>query len=161
MKSHAYENSNLLKFALLATLVLSVPLAELHAQSSSSFSSLQEQINKQVTVETADGQVTGQLLRAEEGRLVINQAGSPKSIPREAVRRVTKHKSKHTVAWVVGMSAAGVGTGFLLGLRAFDDAENVNTKVGASAGVGAGAGAALGYALSRIGKSDKVIFQSE
>jgi hypothetical protein len=151
----------------LMTVVLFVPLyvliaaAHLLAQSSADFSSLQKHINKQVTVETQDGQITGQLLRVEEGRLVVYEAGTPKPIARESVRKVTRHKSRHMAAWVGGMAAAGVGTGFLLGFRAFDDATFAERKIGTTALVGAGAGAAAGYALSRIGKRDEVVYQQE
>jgi hypothetical protein len=145
----------------LFTMVL-VFTASLHsrAQSSSDFAGLQEHINKQVTVETLDGQVTGQLLRVEESRLVVYESGSPRPIARESVRTIKRHKSRHTAAWVGGMTAAGLGAGFLLDLRSFDDAINANAKIGASAGLGAGAGAAAGYALSRMGKKDEVVFQS-
>ena len=60
-----------------------------------------------------------------------------------------------------GMTAAGLGTGFLIGFRSFDGATNANGKIGAAAGAGAGAGAAAGYALSRIGKRDEVVYQSD
>ena len=131
------------------------------AQQASGFDSLQKHINKQVTVETQDGQVTGQLLRVEDTRLVVYEAGSPKPIARESVKKVTRNKSRHTAAWVGGMAAVGLGTGFLIGLRSFDDATNANAKIGASAWAGAGAGAAGGYALSRIGKRDEVVYQQE
>ncbi len=81
--------------------------------------------------------------------------------PRESVRKVTRHKSRHTAAWVGGMAAAGLGSGFLLGFRAFDDATFAERKIGTTALVGAGAGAAAGYALSRIGKREKVVYQQE
>jgi len=135
--------------------------AQLPAQSSSDFSSLLKHINKQVTVETQDGQVTGQLLRVEENRLVVYEAGTPKPIARESVRKVTRHKSRHTAAWVGGTAAAGLGTGFLLGFRAFDNATFSERKIGTTVLVGAGAGAAAGYALSRIGKREEVVYQQE
>jgi hypothetical protein len=131
------------------------------AQSSNDFPDLKQHINAQVTVETADGQITGKLLRVDEGRIVVYEAATPKPIARESIRRVTKHKSRHTVAWVAGMSAAGLGAGFLLSLRSFDDATNSNGKVGATAAAGAGGGAVAGYALSRIGKQDQVVYQAE
>ena len=130
-------------------------------QNPSNFSGLQKHINKQVTVETQDGTVTGQLLRVEETRLVFYEAGTPKPIARESVRKVTRHKSRHTAAWVGGMAAAGLGTGFLLGFRAFDNATFSERKIGTTVLVGAGAGAAAGYALSRIGKREKVVYQQE
>jgi hypothetical protein len=131
------------------------------AQNSGNFAGLQKHVNKHVTVETQNGQVAGQLLRVEENRLVVYESGTPKPIARELVKKVTKHKSSHTAAWVGGMAAAGLGTGFLIGFRSFDDATNSNAKVGASAGAGAGAGAAAGYALSRLGKQDEVVYQQE
>jgi hypothetical protein len=131
------------------------------AQTSSDFSNLQKHINKEVTVDTQDGPVRGQLLRVEENRIVVYEAGKPKPISRESVKSVTKHSSRHTGAWIAGMSAAGLGTGFLLGFRAFDDATNANAKVGGAAAAGAGAGAAVGYALSRVGKRDQVVYRAE
>jgi len=59
------------------------------------------------------------------------------------------------------MAAAGLGAGFLLGFRAFDDATNANGKVGGTAAAGAGAGAAAGYALSRVGKRDEIVYRRE
>jgi hypothetical protein len=159
MKAHGSNNRKLTVMAVVtAVFVLGIASC---AQEASGFASLQKHINKQVTVETQDGQVTGQLLRVEDTRLVLYEAGTPKPIARESVKKVTRHKSRHTAAWVAGMSAAGLGTGFLIGFRSFDDATNSNTKVGASAGAGAGAGAAAGYALSRIGKQDQVVYQKE
>jgi hypothetical protein len=149
------------KIALLTAFFLLAAAMQVSAQSSSDFSGLQRHINKQVTVETQNGQVTGQLLRVEESRLIVYENGTPKPIARESVKRVTKHKSKHTVAWVAGMSSAGLGAGFLIGMRAFDDAKNGSSKISGSAGGGAGAGAIAGYALSRIGKSDEVVYQQE
>jgi hypothetical protein len=133
---------------------------QLSAQSSD-FPSLQKHINKQVTVDTSSGQVRGQLLRVEENRLVVYEAGSPKPIARELVMRVTKHKSRHTAAWVGGMTAAGLSTGWLIGLQAFNDAPFGNRKIATAGLVGAGVGAAGGYALSRIGKRDEVIYERE
>jgi hypothetical protein len=161
MKTGHLGNFRLMTVVLFGTLFVFSAAAPLLAQSSGDFSSLQKHINKQVTVEAQDGQVTGQLLRVEASRLVVYEAGTPKPIARELVTKVTRHKSRHTAAWVAGMSAAGLGTGFLIGFRSFDDATNSNAKVGASAGAGAGAGAAAGYALSRIGKQDQVVYQKE
>ena len=92
--------------AVLFTVVL-VFTASVHsrAQNSKDFAGLQEHINKQVTVDTQDGQVTGQLLQVEESRLVVYDSGSPRPIARESVRRVTRHRSRHTAAWVGGMTA--------------------------------------------------------
>ena len=130
------------------------------AQRSSAFMSLEQHINNKVTVETEEGGITGNLLRVDQSRIVVYEGGTPKTIAREFVRKVTKHKSRHTAAWVAGMSAAGLGAGFLLGFRAFDDAVNANSKVGAAAALGAGAGAAAGFGLSRIGRQEEVIYQS-
>jgi hypothetical protein len=131
------------------------------AQSSGDLSNIRKHINQQVTVDTQDGPVTGQLLRVEDSRIVVYESGRPKPIAFKSVKSVTRHKSRHTAAWVAGMSAAGLGAGFLLGFRAFDDATNANSKVGAAGAAGAGAGAAAGYALSRVGKRDEVIYRSE
>jgi hypothetical protein len=149
------------KIALLTAIFALAAGAQVFAQSSSDFSGLQRHVNKQVTVETQDGQVTGRLLRVEESRLVVYENAAPKAIARESVKRVMKHKSRHTAAWVASMSAAGLGAGFLLGMRAFDDAKNGGSKIGGSAGGGAGAGALAGYALSRIGNTDQVVYQQE
>jgi hypothetical protein len=130
-------------------------------QNPSQFSSLQKHINGHVTVDTNEGPVTGQLLRADENRIVVYEGATPKPIARESVKRVTKHNPRHTAAWIAGISAAGLGAGLLIGMRSFDDATYANQKVGATAGAGAGAGAAAGYALSRIGKHDEVIYQFE
>jgi hypothetical protein len=161
MKSLIFVNSSptgramsMLSFLLAATLCCA-------AQNPSQFSNLQKHINGDVTVDTNEGPVTGQLLRADEKRIVIYEGATPKPIARESVKRVTKHHSRHTAAWIIGMSAAGMGAGLLIGIRAFDDATYANKKVGAMAGAGAGAGAAAGYALSRIGKHDQVIYQFE
>ena len=156
-----FTNTGFPKVVLFMLLLMFACAMQTFAQNFRAFSDLQKHINKEVTVHTADASVTGQLLRVEESRLVISEAGGPKTIARDAVKRVTRHKSRHTAAWIVGMSAAGVGAGLLIGLRAFDDATNANGKVGAAAGIGAGAGAAAGYGLSRIGKSDEVIYGSE
>jgi PPE-repeat protein len=131
------------------------------AQDASGFSSLQKHINKQVTVETQNGTVSGQLLRVEENRLVVYQAGGPQSISRESVKKVTRHKSRHTAAWVVGASGAGLALGFLGGMHAFDDTRNANTKIATVTAVEGGVGAAVGYGLSRIGKKDQVVYQQE
>jgi hypothetical protein len=155
-RSEAFQSS---RNALFATIFIVATSAQMFAQNSHDFSNLQKHINKEVTVEAQDGQTTGQLLRVEESRLVIYEAGRPKAIPRESVKKVTRHKSRHTAAWVGGMAAAGFGTGFLLGFGAFNESTNANGKVGAAAGAGAGAGAAAGYALSRIVKRDEVIYQ--
>jgi hypothetical protein len=154
-------NSRSVVSVLFTTILGLTAAANLTAQDSSGFAALQEHINKQVTVQTADRQITGQLLRVEESRLVVYEAGSPKPIARETVRKVIRHKSRHTGAWIGGMTAAGLGAGFLIGFRSFDDATNANSKIGAAAGAGAGAGAAAGYALSRIGNRDEVVYQSD
>ena len=160
MKAEHIDHSGSIGVVLFTTVLLLVASAPLRAQSTTDYSKLRAYINKDVTVETSDRQTTGQLLRVEESRLVVYESGSPKPIARSSVRKVTRHKSRHTAAWIGDMAAAGLGTGFLVGLRSFDDATNANGKVGATAGVGAGAGAAAGYALSRIGKKDEVVYQS-
>jgi len=63
-------------------------------------------------VETEEGQITGNLLRVDQSRISVYEGGTPKTIARESVKKVTKHKSRHTPAWVAGMSAAGLGAGF-------------------------------------------------
>jgi hypothetical protein len=156
-RSGAYRSIDMVLLSAVLAVLASVQLS---AQSSD-FAGLQRHINKQVTVETQEGQVTGQLLRVEENRLVVYEAGRPKPIDRQSVKKVTTHKSRHTAAWVGGMTAAGLGAGFLIGFRAFDHATYAERKIGTTALVGAGAGAAGGYALSRIGKRDEVIYQSE
>lgn len=157
----SFTNTGFPKVVLFMLLLMFACAMQTLAQNSRAFSDLQKHINKEVTVHTADASVTGQLLRVEESRLVISEAGGPKTIARDAVKRVTRHKSRHTAAWIVGMSAAGVGAGLLIGLRAFDDATNANSKVGAAAGIGAGTGTAVGYGLSRIVSRDEVIYHAE
>jgi len=130
------------------------------AQRAGAFMSLEQHINKKITVETEEGRITGNLLRVDQDRIVVYEGGTSKTIVRQSVKKVTKQKSRHTAAWVAGMSAAGLGVGFLLGFSAFDDAVNSNSKVGAAAAVGAGAGAAAGFGLSRIGRQEEVIYQS-
>ena len=127
MKSHRSENFKLT--AVVGAMVLVVTVSSSWAQDASGLSSLQKHVNKQVTVETQNGPVSGQLLRVEENRLVVYQAGGPQAIPRESVKKVTRHKSRHTVAWVAGTSAAGLGLGFLGGMCAFDDTRNANAKI--------------------------------
>ena len=140
-------------------LVLAI-CAQGHAQSD--FLSLNKHVRKEITVETKQGdKVRGNLLRVEEGRIVVYEAGAPKTITRESVMRVTRHKSRHTAAWIAGMSAAGLATGFVVGLRQYDDAIDSNNKVGAVALGGAGAGAAAGYGLSRLGKQEQVVYRAE
>src|SRR5256714_7150257 len=158
MKPQASETFKLSKIALFTMLFIVAPSAQVFAQSSRDFSNLQKHINKQVTVDTQDGQSTGQLLRAEESRLVVYEAGKPKPIPRELVKRVALHKSRHTVAWIAGTSAVGLGVGFLSEFSAFNDAKKANNKIATTALAGAGIGAAAGFGLSRIGKRDEVVY---
>ena len=48
------------------------------AQNLSDFSGLEKHVGKEVSVQTSQGQrVTGKLLRAEQSRIVVNQAGTP------------------------------------------------------------------------------------
>jgi hypothetical protein len=159
MKAHRSENFKLT--AVVAAMVFLGTVSSSWAQETSGFASLQKHINKHVTVETQDGPISGQLLRVEENRLVVYQAGGPKAIPRESVKKVTRHKSRHTAAWVLGGSAAGLGLGFLGGMYAFDDTRNANAKIAGATAVEGGVGAAVGYGLSRIGKKDEVVYQQE
>src|SRR5438067_11763459 len=119
MKPLASETFKLSKIALFTMLFIVAPSAQVFAQSSRDFSNLQKHINKQVTVDTQDGQSTGQLLRAEESRLVVYEGGKPQPIARELVKRVALHKSSHTVEWIEGTSAAWLGSRVLGGFRAF------------------------------------------
>jgi hypothetical protein len=161
MKSLIAVNSSPPSTALAALAFLLAATLCCAGQNPSQFSNLQKHINGHVTVDTNEGPVTGQLLRADENRIVVYEGATPKPIARESVKRVTKHNSRHTAAWIAGMSAAGLGAGLLIGMRSFDDATYANKKVGGMAGAGAGAGAAAGYALSRSGKHDQVIYQFE
>jgi hypothetical protein len=160
MKAQGTDNSKTSIIALFTMVFMWAASGQVFAQNSNAFSGLQKHINKLVAVDTQDGHVTGQLLRVEESRLVVYEAGMPKPIARESVKKVVRHKSRHTAAWVAGMSAAGLGTGFLLGMRAFDDTRNANTKIATVAAVEGGVGAAVGYGLSRIGKRDEVVYRS-
>ena len=131
------------------------------AENLSDFSNLEKHVGKEVSVETSEGQrVTGPLTRVEQSRIVVYQAGTPIPIQRESVKKVTRHKNRHTAAWVAGMTAAGLGAGLLIGLGAFDDAINAGNKITAASLAGAGAGAAAGFGMSRIGKQEQVIYQS-
>lgn len=158
MKSHSSSNYTMRMFFLwvIALIVSSPALGQ-----SSDFAALQKHVNKQVTVETQDGPVTGKLLRVEENRLVVYQASGPQFIARDSVRKVTKHKSRHTAAWVLGGAAAGLGLGFTAGMYAFDDTRNANAKIAGFTAAEGGIGAAVGYGLSRIGKRDEVVYQQE
>ena len=155
---------NIQRYALPNLAVMVVILAAVGcagAENLSDFSNLEKHVGKEVSVETSEGQrVTGQLTRAEQSRIVVYQAGTPVPIQRESVKRVTRHKNRHTAAWVAGMTAAGLGAGLLIGLGAFDDAINAGNKITAASLAGAGAGAAGGFAISRIGKQEQVIYQS-
>lgn len=131
------------------------------AQDLNNFSSLEKHAGNEVSVETSEGQrVTGKLVRVEQNRIVVYRAATPVPIPRESVKRVTRYKNRHTAAWIAGMTAAGLGAGFLIGLRGFDDALQANGKIAAASLAGAGAGAAAGFAISRIGKQEQVIYES-
>ena len=146
---------------LAAMVVILAAAACAGAQNLSDFSSLERHVGKEVSVQTSEGhRVTGKLLRAEQSRIVVNQAGTPIPILRESVKTVRRHKNRHTAAWVAGMTGVGLGAGFLLGFRSFDDATYSGSKVGGTALVGAGAGAAAGYGISRIGKQEQVIYES-
>jgi hypothetical protein len=132
-----------------------------YAKDVTEWAGLEQHLNQSVTVETAQAEkFTGSLIRVEPARLVVYEAATPRTIPRESVRRVIQHKSRHTAAWIAAMSAAGLGAGFLVGFNQFDDAVNSNKKVGGTALAGAGAGAAAGYGLSRMGKAEQVIYES-
>jgi len=159
MKAQRFGNQPLWLISLAAAAF--VPTVSSWAQDSSSFAALQKHVNKEVTVETQNGKVSGQLLRVEENRLVVYQVGGPQAIPRESVRKVTKHKSRHTAAWVAGASGAGLALGFLGGMHAFDDTRNANAKIATITAVEGGVGAAVGYGLSRIGKKDEVVYRQE
>ena len=155
---------NIRRYALSNLAVMVVILAAVAcacAQNLSDFSSLEKHVGKEVSVDTSEGQrVTGKLMRVEPSRIVVTQAGTPIPILRGSVKTVTRHKNRHTAAWVAGMTGVGFGVGFLLGFRAYDDAINFGSKVGGTALVGAGAGAAAGYGISRIGKQEQVIYES-
>lgn len=159
MKAHCPEIFKLT--AGVTAMVFLITVSSSWSQDASGFASLQKHINKQVTVETPSGKVSGQLLRVEENRLVLYEAGGPQAIPRESVKKVTRHKSRHTVAWVVGGSAAGLGLGFLGGMYAFDDTRNASGKIAGLSAVWGSVGAAGGYGLSRLGKKDEVVYQQE
>jgi hypothetical protein len=143
---------------LLSVLFVALSLQSL-GQGPSGFSNLSRHLNHAVTVETPDGKVTGQLLRVEEGRLVVYRDGSPQPIAQDKVMRVIRHPSRHTAAWIGGGAAAGFGFGLLIGFRAFDDSINGSSKIAALAAAEAGVGAAIGFGLSRIGK-DQVVYES-
>jgi hypothetical protein len=157
-------NFNIRRYTLSNLAVMVVILAAVGcagAENLSDFSNLEKHVGKEVSVETSEGQrVTGPLTRVEQSRIVVYQAGTPIPIQRESVKKVTRHKNRHTAAWVAGMTAAGLGAGLLIGLGAFDDAINAGNKITAASLAGAGAGAAAGFGMSRIGKQEQVIYQS-
>jgi hypothetical protein len=143
-------------------ILLLVGVIPASAEGSSNFSGLEKHVHKKVTVETTTGQhITGELVRVEQNRLVIYESGTPQTIARQSVKRVTRHKSRHTAAWIAGMAGAGLAAGFLIGLREYDDAVNSNQKVTLAGIAGAGAGAATGFGISRIGKAEEVVYQAE
>jgi hypothetical protein len=143
------------------SIILLAATACAYAKDVTEWAGLEQHLNQTVTVETAQAEkFTGSLIRVEPTRLVVYEAATPKTIPRESVTRVTQHKSRHTAAWMAAMSVAGLGAGFLVGFRQFDDAVNSSKKVGGTALAGAGAGAAAGYGLSRMGKAEQVIYES-
>jgi hypothetical protein len=133
-----------------------------HTQNLSEFSSLERHMKNEVTVETEQGErIRGDLLRVEQNRIVVYAAGAPKAIARESIKTVTRHKSRHTTAWVLGMSATGLGIGLLAGFSQFDGATNANSKITGTALGLAGVGAAAGFGISRLGKTQQVIYQSD
>ena len=86
---------------LAVTVVILAAAACAGGQNLSDFSSLEKHVDKEVSVETSEGQrVTGKLMRAEQSRIVVYQAGTPIPILRESVKTVTRHKNRHTAAWV-------------------------------------------------------------
>jgi hypothetical protein len=140
--------------------VAALLFGSLSATAQPNWSALSEHLGKRVTVETPDRQLTGDLLRVEDARIVLQQAGGPVPIPRPKVRRVTRHRSRNKAGWIIGMGAAGFGLGFAIGFRAFDDATYAERKITATALAGAGAGALAGYAISRGGGREEVIYQT-
>jgi hypothetical protein len=156
------NNCSCLGLSLSCSILLLAAVTSARAQGSSNFTTLEKHVHQRVTVETTTGQhITGDLVRVEQNRLVVYESGIPRMVERESVKRVTSHKSRHTAAWIAGMAGAGLAAGFLIGLREYDDAVNSNQKVTLAGIAGAGAGAATGFGISRIGKAEEVVYQSE
>ena len=128
-------------------------------EGSDAFSNLGKYINQEVTVETPEGKLSGQLLRVEESRLVVYRNGSPNPIAQESIRKVTRHRARHTTAWIGVGAAAGLGWGLLIGMYAFHDTTNASSKIATFTAAEAGIGGAAGYGLSRIGRN-QVIYES-
>jgi len=154
MSGHCRENLR----SVMGLLLVAIPFHAL-GQGASDFSGLAKHINQEVTVVTPTGKVKGQLSRVEEDSLVVGRNGSSNSIQRDSIKKVSRHRAKHTAAWVGGMAAGFFGLGLLAGFHAFDDSVNGGSKIAAVAACGAGWGAGIGFALSRIGK-DPVIYES-
>ena len=154
MSEHCLENLR----TVMSLLLVAIPFQAL-GQDASDFSNLDKHINQEVTVVTPTGKVKGQLSRVEEDSVVVDRSGSSNSIQRESIKKVSRHRAKHTAAWVGGMAAGFFGLGLLAGFHAFDDSVNGGSKIAAVAACGAGWGAGIGFALSRIGK-DPVIYES-
>jgi hypothetical protein len=143
----------------LLPILLLIASAAAAAEAPGDWQSLQKHVHKQVTVQTKSGdQITGQLVRVEDGRLFVQQNGSPSPIDREVVTQVTVRNSRHTAAWIAGGSAAGAALGLLVGLRTFDDSKNASSKIAGLTALQAGVGAAAGLGLSRLGKPKRVVY---
>jgi len=153
MSEHCLENLR----TVMSLLLVAIPFQAL-GQDASDFSNLDKHINQEVTVVTPTGKVKGRLSRVEESSLVVDQNGSQNSIQRDSIKRVSRHRSRHTVAWVGGMAAGFFGLGLLAGLSRDDDAVNAGPKIAGIAAGMAGVGAGIGFGLSRIGK-DPVIYE--
>ena len=130
-------------------------------QSSDPWAALSKHAGKKVTISTIDGQRhSGKLLRIEEGRIVLQNGGAAMPIARSSVQRITRDHTRNKAAWIAGLSAAGLGAGFAVGFKAFEDATFAERKIGTVALAGAGAGAAIGYLVSRGGRKQEVVYEA-
>jgi len=153
MSAHHLENLR----TVVSLLLVAIPFQAI-GQDANDFSNLDKHINHEVTVVTPTAKVKGRLLGVDESGLVVDQNGTQNSIQRNSIKKVSRHRSTHTVAWVGGMAAGFFGLGLLAGLSRDDDAVNAGPKIAGIAAGMAGVGAAVGFALSRIGK-DPVIYE--
>lgn len=122
---------------------------------------LSQHQGKQISVSTTDGgQRSGTLLRVEAERIVLQDGGAPVQIARSSVRTMTRERSRNKVAWIAGLSAAGLALGTAIGFKAFDDATFAERKIGTVGLAGAGAGAAIGYLVGRGGRKQQLVYQA-
>src|ERR1700757_2807025 len=85
---------------LFTTVLMLTASANSTAQNSAGFAALRSTSTSRAPRRRPARQITGQLLRVEENRLVVYESGSPKPIASETVKKVIRHKSRHIGAWI-------------------------------------------------------------